>query len=737
MHPLRLVVRRGACILARMGRISGFFLCCLLVASTSTAEHIPVDLSANVPGNIFCTPEEAKEIRLRVERYPWAQTIHRSLVRRAERLLTRPLELPRRSGGWHGEYHCSKDNKVLRPHEDGGHICPQCNTVYTGRDYDIAYITTQHEYWIDGVETLGWAYTTTEDERFAARAREILCAYADLGEAKITGKTDREFLVPQTLDEARLLCKLLVGYDRVYNFGDFTENDRQRIAKFIIKPILDRIGQGERGLSNWQVWHNAAIACAGLLLSDEEMVDSAINGESGFMMHMEAGVLDSGMWHERAPLYHFFALQGYIYLLEGMARSGYDFYLRPEVIGMFDAPLRWLYPDDTLPPINDSDRVDIRKYRRLYEIIYRRTQHLAYEHVLEPRDSIWALVWGARGLPANFEQRVLLRDSSNDASEGVAILRDKKRGIAAYLNYGDTSAPHSHRAVLGLSVFAFDDERVVDPGRIAYGNALYKKWYRQTLAHNAPLIDQTGQRADAGSLLNFYADDNVAMVRATATAGREDVAMTRTLFLSDGLLLDIFQFRAEDEHLLDLPLHINGVLLSDTAASHSEALGEEAGYPLLEQVRTFVTPPKNLGFDAGNDRTMRMRFLRGAEETYLADAIGRIPTERLPMLLQRSRTQETTIATVTEFLAPDEKPRKILYRDQGPIVVEFGEVSMRIDDEVFITSGGERYRIDRDKAVHVDQKGEPVVLTPREQMREALRQRNEARLPGQRRPSPR
>jgi len=76
--------------------------------------------------------------------------------------------------------------------------------------------------------------------------------------------------------------------------------------------------------------------------------------------------------------------------LEAASRAGMDLFAMPIVKRMFDAPLRQIYPDGTFPPLQDSDRSDIRESREFYEVAYARYKDAAYPPLIGKRDSEWA-----------------------------------------------------------------------------------------------------------------------------------------------------------------------------------------------------------------------------------------------------------------------------------------------------------------------------------------------------------
>ncbi|MCL4692182.1 MAG: hypothetical protein KJ060_06705, partial [Candidatus Hydrogenedentes bacterium] len=87
--------------------------------------------------------------------------------------------------------------------------------------------------------------------------------------------------------------------------------------------------------------------------------------------------------------------------------------------------------------------------RDQYEVAYRRFEDPAYLPLLGPRNSEQALLWGADALPEDRPSRLRLR-STNDPSDGIAVLRDASGQTAVFFDYGPGTSGHVHPAKLGL-----------------------------------------------------------------------------------------------------------------------------------------------------------------------------------------------------------------------------------------------------------------------------------------------
>jgi hypothetical protein len=443
--------------------------------------------------------------------------------------------------------------------------------------------------------------------------------------------------------------------------------------------MVETIRANDRGISNWQSWHNAAVGSVGFLLGDASLVNWAVNGASGFMFQMRRSVLPGGTWYEGSPVYHWYALRAYLYLLEGARHAGMDLYGVPTVKRMFDAPLLILLPDGTFPPFNDSDRVSIDGQRGLYEYSFRQFRDPRYGELLEPRDSYDALFWGADACKGT---RNAL--AGGVAVDGVAVLRDVERDTTACLDFGPGLSGHVQPSKLNLVLYAHGDLRLIDPGRVAYGNPLQKDWYRQTIAHNTVVMGCESQAVAGGKLrlLRSFGDLQVAWIESDEAY--PGIRLDRTLLHWDRVFVDVFRCRATNAETFDLPLHFNGAL---SMLPRTEPLGrplsQKPGYRLLEDTERIVEPLRYFYVDCGEGNRLFVQVF-DASECFVAKGIGPDPAQRHPVLVRRQRTAEATFVTVYQAIKAGHYPSPVECRMGAAPVLTFGGQTITVGDAVEI-----------------------------------------------------
>ena len=639
--------------------------------------HVDIALPTGDHHGIYLTEAEHQAAKKRYGDSPWATTIGDSLKKTADQYVRAELDIPRAGGQWSHWYTCKKEGGRLNAETPTRHVCQSCGEVYSGFPYDEVYVTFRHSYWLRGIESLGMAYAVEPKPEYAAKVREILLDYASFYETlplhdykgKESAKGAR--LYAQTLDESVSLCSLIFGYDLVYDAACFSPDDHATIADKLLRPMVATILRYKAGKSNWQSWHNGAIAATGFLLRDPAMVDFAINDpKHGFLYQMNASVLPSGMWYEGAPSYHWYALKAHVYLLEAAERSGVDLYALPVVHALFDGPTQPLFPDMTYPAINDSSRSSIRGASLYYEIAYRRYADPNYLALREPRTSPYALLWG-KDAPEGSDAPKLELTTSNDKEGGLAILRDTARDAALFFNYNPEKGGHTHAAKLDLILYANGDERIVDPGRLSYGNPLHGGWYTQTLAHNTVVVDQKTQARASGVYNTFAVGENASLVRASLDSAYESVSMTRSIVFHDGVIVDQFQCRSEGEHSYDLPLHVNGTV-GDLGTGTPVSLGEDNGYQHLKDLLRLDVAPSEFPIDTGKGTSLHVTFLE-TSEVFFGEGRAQPATHYIPMVLRRQQGKDATFTTVIQLLNDGDVPQKITAPTESNPGVSIGD----------------------------------------------------------------
>ncbi len=608
---------------------------------------------------IILSVEEIAAAKRKAAEHDWAKSFLDGIIARGEKLLATEIDVPDKGGQWTHYYSCPDHGARLKTVSPTEHECPIDGRVFTGWPYDDVVISFRHRRNLDAISTLGMAYAFTGEEKYAERVRALLLAYAEKyagyelhnTRGQVSKSAGRIFA--QTLDEAVTIIKAATGYDLVRGSNCFTASDRESIEEKFFRASVETIRRNRAGKSNWQSWHNGAIAVVAVALRDTSLLDAAINGDHGFLFQMDESVLDDGMWYEGAVAYHFYALSAHAYVLEAARHAGVDLYRLETVRKMFDGPLAQLYPDLTYPAINDSDRRSIHEARASYELAFARYGDARYAAPISGRDTVNALLYGAESIPAASLPRL---PSANLEATGLAALRSwTDPPVTVMLDYGPHGGGHGHPDKLNLMVFALGDELVPDPGRLAYSVPAHQTWYKQTVSHNTVVVDEKSQAACEGTLLAFQTGDAAHIVRASSTEAYPGVVLDRTVALTDDYVLDLVVVNSEDEHTYDLVYHVRGKFEPEFDLEPAEGWPESVpGYSHFSSVRKGHPRTPFTARWISENGMLKMTFCADRNvEAICADGLGNPPQEVVPAIMLRVSGRKAAFAALIEPLTPN------------------------------------------------------------------------------------
>ncbi len=613
---------------------------------------------------LLFTAEGITQLAARIERATWAAARWEALRRELDEVVTAPVELPPRGGGWWHWYACPTHGAPLQRGRQLGpwqweHICPvngeiiPSSTSSPDRDYDACDIMGLHDQWAGRIRDLGVAYRLTGDAAYAAKAREILLDYAGRyldyplhtirNEAKLGGGR----VGPQTLDESVWLIPLCQGADLIWD--TLSEAERQMVAdKLLLPATKEVILPHQLGIHNIQCWKNSAVGLAGLLLGDEELIYEAIDQPGrGYRAQMAQGVLPDGIWWEGAWGYHFYTLLALWPLVVAGHNCGvleFDAPFRE----MFLAPLRFAMPNLRLPAFNDSGVVDLRERgSSIYELayaLYGEESLLPLLHSSDRRNN-FALWFGVPELPS---APPMTRVSHNYTASGYAILARGQGEQATWLclKYGPHGGGHGHPDKLSFVLYSRGQVIAPDPGTARYGLPIQRGYYRTTLAHNTLVADETSQNPANGQPLAFGSEGGVDYVVAAAGDIYEGVRFTRAVALVDEqLLLFVDQIVADQPRLLDIAYHQRG-FWAEPRRGEGWVPPDQDGYRYLRDALVHATE-ESVQLDLQvQDSWPTAVTLAGGEPTQVitATGVGAHMEDREPVALFRRVAQATAYA---------------------------------------------------------------------------------------------
>ena len=628
---------------------------------------------------------------------PWAAAARDALVARAanwpashvREFGLKEWSLPTEGSGWSHAYVCP-DHGMRLQHKAGKNICPVDGKDHHGPPIDQVVFMMRNGDNAKAVRDLGLAFHLTGNAEYAAKARRILDAYADLyltlpihtndGSTSGGNLTRGARVMSQTLSEAGWLVPLAFGYDLVRE--TMPADSRARFETNVLREAARVIGRYDARKSNWQSHHNAALLAVGLLTKDHDLVTKALDGPSGFKFQMRESVTPDGAWYEGAWSYHFFALEPLLMTAQMAAHAGIALPEAASLKRMFDAPLRCVFPDGSLPNFNDAASPSVDSALRLYEMGYRMFQEPRYLPWLRKSTrGIDALLWGVEKLPEG-EAPPLTSDLMADA--GVATLRAAGSDFTVAVKFGPHGGGHGHYDKLSFVSFANGAPQAADAGTQAYAAKTHATWDKLTVAHNTVVVDGKTQAEATGALLDWMPRAFGTALRLSAGLVYPGVQLERTLVHTAEFLLDIVEVRAVDgkPRGFDWLYHNFGSGSTALPLTPFAGLPAQAGYQHLSGARAAETASDWQAEFAQPRAKMRVWML-GAEATTVVMGTGLGQDLRVPVPFVMARRAGVAARFVTLYEPFTDAPRIRVFRQAGPGVYIVGSHEVSVGPERF------------------------------------------------------
>ena len=519
---------------------------------------------------------------------------------------------------------CERDGTTLEfdPYSPDRHRCPACGVTYSGELHHRAWVWP-YQLWLAERSVHGALFALLRgDPRHASIARDILRAYADRYETypnqdNVLGPTRLFF---STYLESIWLLNIVIAADLLRAGGD--AKTANLVGERIVEPSSMIIGGYDEGMSNRQVWNNAALLASAFFLGRDATCDRLLDGPSGLRAHLSEALLSDGTWYE-GENYHQFALRGLWYgmVLAEVRGRVLDAKLVDRFHRAFAAPYVTALPDFTMPSRKDSQyAVSLRQWRvvETAELGFARTQDpllgsalaRSYESSHERHDTGRSrstadvekngpsgvltradLGWRAllHAMPVLPELRADAPGSALLEGQGYAVFR-RPGDVYVGFEFGQSGGGHGHPDRLNLTLYQGKTRWLDDLGTGSYVDPSLH-WYRSTLAHNAPLVNGRSQPLRDGRLIAYDEQGEFGWVVGEFHVPEEDVRLERAIVVGPYYLVDELRWTAGTDVRVELPLHVQSFERpGGPAATMDGGPALEDGFAFVRRAHTEDSP---------------------------------------------------------------------------------------------------------------------------------------------------
>jgi len=513
-----------------------------------------------------------------------------------------------------------------------------------------------------------------DDERAWAKARELLLHLAGFS------------FVPEHFDVGMNYSVWGISVLRAYDAlrPRLTADERRRLDDFFTRLgravlrndaywIANNVGGG---INNHLAWHKMMLGLLGLFYEQPPMVDYCLHGPRGLVELLELGLTDDGLWCEGALTYHFAAIAPMTLFADAARRCGYreDLFTMTAADGRtlkqaFDSMFGVLFPDGTIPPIGDAyGRRPALADNPIYEYGWAAWRNPAFAWLLSRAKERTAEALFVPPLPGQPPSPPIA--SRLFPEHGYAFLRTRRDAeywdsdaSCAMLTY-DRSGVHSNADKLGLMLFGCGRLLLPDvEGKAtvphAFSSRIQNELNRGGLSQNTVMIDGRDQRGTPDLLTLIEYHDLPAEKRVTAADRRgvlyEGVRQQRTICLTEGYCLDVFQVMCDSPRQIDWIMHILDEKTKRTAGPETrpcEPLGKDGAWAWLRDFRSSRQDRQWHAAWRSGDVHLRLD-MPGCPGTEIVEcgypATDEPATGRIPMLIVRRKAASTVFAAVYTF----------------------------------------------------------------------------------------
>lgn len=374
-------------------------------------------------------------------------------------------------------------------------------TAIPNGDEEWCFMLNRHKYWID----LGRAYYLTGNEKYAKAFVEQATHWIDNNPLE-----DRLKKFSWRRIEAGIRCENWV------KAFEYVKNSKCITPAFLEKFMSSLYQHGEyinssysafSQTSNWGVLEFQGLFTLSNYFSEfisapQWQKDAIANLETCINLQ----VLDDGSQWEQSPMYHNEVFHCYMNVNLIAQRKNINI---PQAIvqktkDMAYANVKWQKPNYHQPLLGDSDDTDLRGLLTL-------STSLFDDSVLKSRafntldyETYFLLGKSAFQRYENIETKIPDFTSIYQKSSGDFFMRSSWQEDATYTSFHlkKLGCGHGHDNLLHFTIFANNQDYLIDSGRFSYVNNEWRKFFKSNISHNTLGVDNLPNSIYKDSWLN-------------------------------------------------------------------------------------------------------------------------------------------------------------------------------------------------------------------------------------------
>jgi hypothetical protein len=358
-------------------------------------------------------------------------------------------------------------------------------------DHEWTWQLNRHGDWA----TLARAYQATRDERFAKEFDTEFADWVSECPVPVDAADQRPYSKWRTIEAG---IRMFSSWPSAFTIFRTSPSVRDETLISMVKSMVEhgRYLRRHPTTGNWLTMEMDGLYHVGALLPFvKESKDWRDFASSRLLKELDTQVYPDGAQIELTPGYHNVALGSFLGPVDTAAAYGYSL---PEGYSaklekMFAYNLWVMRPDRDAPRWNDSWHVDVPGVLNRGSVLFPTR-----------RDFRWVVTDGKEGTPPDHTSHLF-------PYAGQVVMRSGWDREALFLGFdaGPFGYGHQHEDKLGVVMFAYGKDLLVEGGSYAYDASKWRRYVLTSAAHNVVLVDGQGQARGGQPRQNYIADKPV------------------------------------------------------------------------------------------------------------------------------------------------------------------------------------------------------------------------------------